>query len=130
MKRLFLTLVFILFFGGLAYAGNTVPGEPFLQTADAVRGKVVAEVRCLACHHLHLTSKRIGPGLKGIYNRKPTISGVPFARWDAVALDAWLANPRAIKPNTPMNTPPVAARDRADIIAYFKKDETRSLPDL
>ncbi len=91
--------------------------------ADADRGEVVAEVRCLPCHHLHLSTKRIGPGLKGIYNRVPTISGVPFERWDAEALDAWLANPRAIKPNTGMFIPPVAPRDRADLIAFFKRDE-------
>jgi len=92
--------------------------------ADADRGKLVAEVRCTPCHHLHLASKRIGPGLKGIFNRVPTISNVPFERWDAAALDAWLANPRAIKPNTTMPIPPVAKRDRDDLIAYFKQDES------
>ncbi|MDX8407085.1 MAG: c-type cytochrome, partial [Mariprofundaceae bacterium] len=90
--------------------------------ADADRGKVVAEVRCTPCHHLHLTSKRIGPGLKGIFNRAPTITGVPFKRWDAEALDVWLAAPRAVKPNTGMTIPPVARRDREDLIAYFRRD--------
>ncbi|MDX8390952.1 MAG: hypothetical protein R8K53_00030 [Mariprofundaceae bacterium] len=99
------------------------------QAADAGRGKVVAEVRCLPCHHLHLTSKRVGPGLKGIYNRKPTISGVSFERWDAAALDVWLTNPRAVKANTKMFTPFIRARDRTDIIAYFKQSEN-SAPDV
>ncbi len=90
--------------------------------ADAARGAVVAEVRCLPCHHLHSQWKRIGPGLKDIYGRAPTITGVPFEIWDDAALEAWLSGPRKIKPNTRMSMPPIAARDRADLIAYFKAD--------
>jgi cytochrome c len=89
------------------------------QAGDAERGRIVAEVRCMQCHHLHMESKRIGPGLKGIYNRAPRISGVPYARWDAAALDAWLKDPRGIKPNTKMAIPPISQKDRADLIAYF-----------
>lgn len=62
----------------------------------------------------------IGPGLFGVYGRQPTISGVPFEVWDRDALEAWLSNPRAIKPNTRMNIPPLKPRDRADIIAYLE----------
>jgi len=109
-------LIFCVFFVGEA------------QAADAARGKIVAGVLCTPCHHLHLESKRIGPGLKGIYNRVPRISGVPFERWDAAALDAWLAAPRAIKPNTEMATPPIRARDRADLIAYFFIEENSENP--
>ena len=90
------------------------------QAADAARGKVVAQVRCMPCHHLNTLLPGIGPGLKGVYGRAPSISGVPFDVWDAATLDAWLTNPRAIKPNTRMALPPIAARDRADIIAWFK----------
>jgi len=90
--------------------------------ADAGRGAVIAKVRCLPCHHLHSEWKRIGPGLKGIYGRAPTITGVPFDVWDEAALEAWLSGPRKIKANTRMSMPPIAARDRADIIAYFKAD--------
>jgi len=128
MKQLFSALFLILVSSGVADCGELADVQNSLQTGDATRGKVVAEVRCLACHSLHSTNRHIGPGLKGIYNRKPTISGVPFERWDAAALDAWLTNPRAIKPNTGMNIPPVAARDRADIIAYFRQAEN-SFPD-
>jgi len=90
--------------------------------ADAERGAVVAKVRCLPCHHLHSEWKRIGPGLKDIYGRAPTITGVPFEVWDEAALEAWLRGPRKIKPNTKMSMPPIAAKDRADLIAYFKAD--------
>ncbi|RME87013.1 MAG: hypothetical protein D6771_01015 [Zetaproteobacteria bacterium] len=87
---------------------------------DAARGKVVAMVRCSACHFLHRTDRKIGPGLLGVFGRKPTIAGVPFARWDEQTLDAWLSDPRAIKPNTKMPKLPLAARDRRDVIAYLK----------
>jgi len=87
---------------------------------DAARGRVIAEVRCKACHFLDRETKKIGPGLKGVYGRAPRISGVPFARWDEAALEAWLSNPRAIKPNTKMVLAPLSARDRADLIAYLK----------
>lgn len=95
------------------------------QAADAARGKVVAQVRCMPCHHLNTLLPGIGPGLKGIYGRAPSISGIPFDVWDDTALNVWLSNPRAVKPNTRMVLPPIAARDRADIIAWFKsvKDE-------
>jgi len=44
---------------------------------------------------------------------------VPYARWGAAALDAWLKGRRGIKPNTKMAIPPIAEKDRADLIAYF-----------
>ena len=107
--------------------GICLMASPFFathaQAADAARGKIVAEVRCTPCHHLHTALRSIGPGLKGVFNRVPSISGVPFVRWDAKALDAWLKAPRAIKPNTTMAIPPIAARDREDLIAYFMQDE-------
>ncbi len=87
---------------------------------DAQRGEVVAQVRCLPCHNLYSQWKRVGPGLKNIYGRAPTITGVPFDTWNDAALEAWLSGPRRVKANTTMSMPPLAAGDRADIIAYFK----------
>jgi len=115
VKQFFLLLVAVLIVLPLvAVAG---------PAGDAERGKIVAGVRCQVCHHLHLESKLIGPGLKGIFNRAPRISGVPFERWDEASLDAWLKAPRTIKPNTKMTIPPISERDRADVIAYLKRDE-------
>jgi len=92
------------------------------DAADAERGAVIAKVRCLPCHHLTTLSRSIGPGLKDVYGRAPTINGVPFDVWDEAALEAWLSGPRKVKANTRMSIPPIAARDRADLIAYFKAD--------
>lgn len=93
---------------------------PTAAAADAARGRVVAEVRCTPCHHLHDESRHLGPSLKGLYGRAPMISDVPFESWDAGALYRWLSNPRAVKPNTKMVISPLSAKDKEDIIAYFK----------
>ncbi len=89
------------------------------KTGDVARGKVVAEVRCGPCHYLSKDLKKVGPGLRGIFNRSPSISGVPFARWDVDALNRWLEDPRRVKPNTRMFLPPLPERDRRDIIAWL-----------
>lgn len=100
---------------------------PPLYAGDAARGKVVASVRCLPCHHIDSLSRSIGPGLLGVYGRAPSISGVPFEVWDEAALDAWISAPRVVKPNTRMALPPIAVRDREDIIAYFKSQRQPAL---
>ncbi|MDQ6991959.1 MAG: c-type cytochrome [Mariprofundus sp.] len=99
---------------------STISSGLAVEVGDAVRGKIVAKVRCMVCHHLEAPSRSIGPSLLGIYGQAPSITGVPFMTWNDAALDIWLANPRAVKPNTRMALPPIAPRDRADIIAYFK----------
>jgi len=91
-----------------------------VQAADAARGALIAQARCATCHHLDRTTPLIGPGLQGVFGRIPSISGVPFKRWGSTELDVWISNPRAIKPNTKMIIPPIRAKDRADLIAYFQ----------
>ncbi|HXH65140.1 MAG TPA: hypothetical protein VNH42_06510 [Mariprofundaceae bacterium] len=109
---------------GLAPFGILLLPVP-VHAADAARGAIVARVRCSACHFLNRPERKIGPGLLGIFDRAPSISGVPFKHWDAQALDAWLSGPRSIKLNTTMTLPPLPARDRADVIAYFRQQSQR-----
>ena len=90
------------------------------EAGDAARGRIVAQVRCGPCHFLDRDAPKIGPGLRGVFGRRPRISGVPFARWDGAALAAWLSGPRRIKPNTRMQLPPLAARDIRDVIAFLR----------
>jgi cytochrome c len=90
------------------------------QAADAARGALISQARCATCHHLHRITPLIGPSLRGIFGRAPSIRGVPFSRWGRQELDAWISNPRVIKPNTKMKIPPIKAQDRADLIAYFQ----------
>lgn len=92
---------------------------------DAARGAVIVRVRCSACHFIHRHEHKLGPSLYGIYDRAPTIRGVPFKRWDAKALDAWLSGPRRIKLNTTMVLPPLPPQDRQDVIAYFAQQKAK-----
>ena len=110
MKRL------VLLAWALAIATRALAAE----AGDPVRGRIVAEVRCGPCHFLFRDAPKIGPGLKGVFGRKPRIAGVPFARWDEAALFAWLSGPRRIKPNTKMQIPPLAVRDIRDVIAFLR----------
>jgi len=94
---------------------------------DALRGKVVAQVRCGPCHHLNTAYIKVGPTLKAIYGRKPSIKGLPFEVWDETTLTAWLINPRAIKANTRMLLPHLSGQDRDDIIAWLKSQRNSAV---
>jgi len=91
---------------------------------NAIRGESVTWVRCAPCHHLHTPYIKVGPSLKGIYGKKPTISGIPFQIWNQDTLTAWLNDPRAIKANTRMLLPKLSQRDRQDIIAWLKQQSS------
>lgn len=110
------------FFGLVAIL--TVCAAP-CRAADAAKGAIVAQVRCKTCHFLHRTERKLGPGLLDIYGKAPTISGVPFARWDKHALELWLSGPRKVKSNTTMLLPPLPARDREDVIAYLRQESLK-----
>jgi cytochrome c2 len=74
--------------------------------AEAPQLKLAAKVAladCAACHDLGPARRKIvGPPLHGLFDNKPAISGVPYAKWDRAALDDWLRDPTQIKPNTMM----------------------------
>ncbi len=85
-------------------------------------GAALVRKKCAPCHYLDRNLPKVGPSLKGIYGRKPTISGVPFEVWDEAALDAWIMDPTAIKSNTMMAIPGIkSAKDRKEIIRYLKQ---------
>jgi len=102
----------------------SVPEAEKVATApggDAARGAKLARGKCGGCHYFDRERKKVGPGLQGIYGRAPSIDGIPFARWDAQALDTWLTRPKAVKPKTRMSFRGLAKKqDRDDVIAYLK----------
>jgi nitrite reductase (NO-forming) len=72
---------------------------------------------CANCHDLSPARKHlVGPGLFGVYGRAPSVTGVPFKTWDAAALDRWLTNATAVKPNTTMTYRVNDAKQRGLII--------------
>lgn len=88
---------------------------------DSSEAASLTRRKCGSCHALTRNIRKLGPTLKGIYNKKPTISDVPFEAWDVAALNSWLQNPRAVKKNTRMAIPGISNEDeRRQIIDYLK----------
>lgn len=117
-------------FAFLTAALLLAPGLARTQ-GDPVRGAEVYRA-CVACHALvqglHLT----GPSLGGVWLR-PAGTAESFVRyspalrdagfqWDAIALDAWLADPQAMIPGTTMAFRGIGDPGvRADLIAFLER---------
>ena len=99
------------------------------QTTPASAGKA-AFAACASCHATTPDTKRLGPSLHGVVNRK--IASAPgFAyssglkakpgKWDAKSLDLFLTNPRAFAPGNRMSYPGMKdAAKRQALIEYLK----------
>ncbi|HEY9557827.1 MAG TPA: c-type cytochrome [Acidimicrobiales bacterium] len=85
---------------------------------------------CMSCHSLEPGVHLTGPSLAGLWDR-PAGRVDDFERysaglrsadfdWDAAVLDAWLADPRAMIPDTRMVFRGIPAeQDRADLVAFL-----------
>lgn len=118
----------------LVYAfGLTGVLAPLAATAagDVERGVQVYRA-CVACHALEPGLHLTGPSLGGVWNR-PAGEADEFRRysdglrgagfpWNAVALDAWVADPQAMIEGTSMTFPGIADTEaRADLIAFLEQ---------
>ena len=99
------------------------------KAGDAARGAALYESRCTGCHSLE--SNRVGPKHRGVFGRR--VGGVadyPYSKalarselvWTDDTLDRWLSNPQGFLPGQRMNIRVRQARDRADIIAFLKRE--------
>jgi cytochrome c len=122
----------------LAVAGLTVVAltSSALAEGDAAKGKA-AFAKCGICHQVGPGAKTlVGPELNGIVGRKAA-SVADYAMysagmkklgadgwvWTEENIDKWIADPKAMIPDSPMALafPGVPdAGERADIIAYLK----------
>jgi cytochrome c len=110
---------------GLLLAGSTAAA----LAADPVAGERIFKTQCGICHAVTPGQTRIGPTLFGVVGRAAGgIPGFPYTDdhkklgivWDAATLDKYLANPRAMVPDTSMIY--AGLKDdakRADLIAYL-----------
>jgi cytochrome c len=99
------------------------------RAADAVRGGELYESRCFGCHSLD--ANRIGPMHRGVFGRKagsvaefgysPAMKNASVV-WDEATLERWLTNPSALIPGTRMTFRVATQEDRADIVAFLKKE--------
>ena len=100
-----------------------------LAAGDPAAGEAVYS-RCLACHSLEY--HRTGPKHCGLFGRRAgTSPGFEYSpamkksgiTWSEKTLDRFLANPLKVVPGTTMTYAGVeGAQDRADLIAYLKKE--------
>lgn len=102
------------------------------DAADAARGESLYETRCTGCHSLD--SDRIGPRHRGVYGRRAG-SIVQFdysaavkkskIAWDDKSLDRWLADPEKLIPGQRMGYRVDNAADRADLIAFLRRESDK-----
>ncbi|HJS31018.1 MAG TPA: cytochrome c family protein [Alphaproteobacteria bacterium] len=112
----------------LAFAIALFAQQTVATAGDPERGEDLYERRCFACHSLD--ANRVGPAHRGVYGRKagsaPGYSYSPALKksgivWDEAALDKWLTNPQALIPGQRMGFRLGDAAERADIIAFLKR---------
>jgi cytochrome c len=108
---------------------------PSLAAGDADAGKA-AFAKCGICHQVGPNAQTlVGPELNGSVGRKAaSVEGYPYSAglkklgeedyvWTEENLDKWIADPKALLPDSPMalafqGIPD--ATERANIIAYLK----------
>ena len=121
---------------GLAAGALMALSAPALAEGDATKGKA-AFAKCAICHQVGPGAKTlVGPELNGIVGRKAasiadyTIYSAGMKKlgadgwvWTEENIGKWIADPKAMIPDSPMALAfqgiPDAA-ERADIIAYLK----------
>jgi cytochrome c len=113
----------------VALALITVLAVPAFADGNPDRGRELYESRCIGCHSLD--ANRIGPKHRGVYGRKagsvPEFTYSPALKssslvWNDQTLMRWLTNPQEAIPGQRMNFRVSQAQDRADIIAYLRKE--------
>ena len=103
--------------------------HPVMAEGDAVRGKMLYDARCSACHSLD--ANVVGPAHRGVFGRRAgSLAGYAYSDalkkagfvWDAGTLDKWLTDPEKFVPGQRMGYSVPDAPDRTDLIAYLKKE--------
>jgi cytochrome c len=105
-----------------------------MPVGDAERGAALYEDKCTGCHSLD--ANRIGPAHRGVYGRKAGSSpgfdyspGVKASTviWKEATIDMWLTNPQAFIPGARMGFRLSDPQQRADVIAFLKRESNPKL---
>ena len=95
---------------------------------DAERGRTIYQTRCTACHSIDYNGT--GPAHRGVFGRKAGMApNFPYSNalkaadlvWNEQTLDRWLTDPEKLVPGQKMGYAVADAIDRADLIAYLKR---------
>jgi cytochrome c len=99
---------------------------------DTMRGQQLYQSMCMSCHSIDYNG--VGPAHKGLFGRKagshadylysPAVKASSIV-WNEKTLDKWLTNPEKLIPGQKMGFMVPDAKDRADLIAYLKKEAGR-----
>lgn len=99
---------------------------------DTIRGQELYHTMCMSCHSIDYNG--VGPAHKGLFGRKagshadylysPAVKSSNIV-WTDKTLDKWLSNPEKLIPGQKMGFMVPVAKDRADLIAYLKKEAGR-----
>lgn len=117
---------FALAFPVLAAAGEMT------EAGDAERGALIYDSRCIGCHSL--AANRIGPRHDDVFGREiGALDDFDYSEalqkaggtWDRASLDLWLADPEAYLPGQRMNVMVSEPQDRADLIAFLRREAER-----
>jgi len=85
------------------------------------KGAELTRKKCGSCHSLDRNVRKIGPSLKGIMGKKPSVAGIPFETWTEENMDKWLTSPRDVFKKTRMALPGIIdPEERKAIIDYLK----------
>jgi cytochrome c len=111
---------------GLLLTGSTTAA----LAADPAAGEKIFKAQCGICHAVAAGENRIGPTLFGVVGRSAgSVPGFNYTAdhkklgvtWDAATLDKYLANPRAMVPDTSMVYAGLKDdAERADLVAYLE----------
>ena len=111
---------------GLLLAGSATTA----LAADPAAGEKIFKTQCGICHAVAAGQNRIGPTLFGVVGRPAgSVPGFNYTAdhkklgvtWDAATLDKYLANPRAMVPDTSMIYAGLKDdAERADLVAYLE----------
>ncbi len=105
--------------------------EPEIDAATLERGERLAE-GCEACHALYTPEQRVGPSLLGIvgrpaaslpdYDYSSALRGSGLV-WDAFTIEAFIANPQAVVPDTKMVGNSLSPGEAAEVVKYLETIE-------
>ena len=97
--------------------------------ADPAAGQKIFKTQCGICHAVEAGRNGIGPTLFGVVGRRSgSVPGFNYTAdhkkldvtWDAATLDKYLANPRAMVPDTSMIYAGLKDdAERADLVVYL-----------
>ena len=123
-------------FFGLGVSALVALAGPASAAGDAEAGKAAFATQCGICHQVGPDAQTVvGPELNGIVGRKAaSVEGYAYSpgmkklgeeghTWTEEHIDHWIADPKALLPQSPMalafqGVPD--ADERANIIAYLK----------